>query len=101
MPILDEVMLELRYAGLQLTLAFGHTFAVEEQLCAAFFGERGVQDLDRYVREFAVDAIQFGAHRADLLCGRIDTRAQRVELSSRVICVQECLVELGGTHTVV
>lgn len=29
-PILDQVMLELRYASLQLTFALSHTFAIEQ-----------------------------------------------------------------------
>src|SRR5690349_2130967 len=99
--IRDELALELREARFDLALALGPVLAVDQQLRARFVGDGRVQDLRADAHEVAIDLLQLGVHRIDLALGRADPRAQHVELTAGLVCIDERLIELGRTHAAV
>ena len=98
---MSELAFELRDARLDLAFALRGVLGVHQQLRALFVGDRRIHHPRADGHEIAIDLIQLGAHGVELALRRSDARAQRVELTPRLVGIDERLVEVGRADAAV
>src|SRR5687767_2987360 len=99
--IQSQLAFHLRDARLDLAFALGHVLRIDDQLRALFGRERRIHDARSDGHQVPVDLLQLRAHRMQLVLSRADPRAQGVELPSRLIGIDERLVQLGRADAAV